>query len=112
MRPLLTDLLYKAQEGKCFHCLGLMHRTNDSFSPWFGWTREHIFARANGGKGLANNVVLAHKTCNNRRGHRWPTDVEVVRTVRLYEQIDRVAFVNAAGKAKEFVDKIYGENTA
>lgn len=87
----LTDLLHRAQEGKCFHC-GLpidygrkLRETPES------WTREHVYPRCRS-RGLRNNIVLAHGKCNRKRGSRAPTQTEILRTTALYASIGLVAF--------------------
>jgi hypothetical protein len=58
--------LYRLQGGLCFHCRQPMLPTaaqrNDR-----GWTREHVVPRSEGGKN-GRNLVLAHRTCNMKRG--------------------------------------------
>lgn len=87
MTASLISRLFEAQDGKCFHCLRWMRDTPWRESNPFGWTREHVFPKARGGRGMGNNVVLAHKSCNVARGSPTPTDVEIIRTIRIYRSI-------------------------
>lgn len=70
---------FHAQQGLCYYCrapmwlcspdeLGLRPR---SAAP-FRCTAEHLLARQDGGKDVADNVVAACHLCNLRR-HKRPT---------------------------------------
>lgn len=108
--PALPPLLYRAQHGRCFHCLQPMVEIpfRIGLVP-NGWTREHVFPRARGSSGIGNNFVLAHQRCNLQRGSRMPTDIEIIRTIRLYREIGLEAFqfpggqIAPAGKAKKAI---------
>ena len=82
--------LFVAQGGMCFHCGTTMKkraalnskrsgRRND------GYTREHLVPKSKGG-GNGENVVLAHKSCNLKKGEQMPTANEVSRAKRIHEQ--------------------------
>jgi hypothetical protein len=51
----------------CYWCdqpVQLNIHGNDAFAP----TREHLIPKALGGRDVAENLVLAHRRCNSRRG--------------------------------------------
>lgn len=56
-------LLYLAQRGRCGLCRTLIPLHLPQNDPE-GVSRDHIIPRFTGGKGLANNVLLAHARCN------------------------------------------------
>ncbi|MDQ4680346.1 hypothetical protein BWP19_02830 [Stenotrophomonas maltophilia] len=70
---------FHAQQGRCYYCsspmwlcspdeLGLRPRS----AALFRCTAEHLLARQDGGKDVADNVVAACHLCNLRR-HKRPT---------------------------------------
>lgn len=87
------ELLWNAQEGRCFHCGHLMstwpanpnHNNRD-----VGWSREHfipkMYLKRMKGE-IKYNLVLAHAQCNMDRGHRFPTPEEVVKFRQIYKRI-------------------------
>ena len=77
-RPPLTDDLYDAQRGACFHCLSLMDPWPWSKRHANGFTREHVSPKS-GGYGAANNTVLAHQRCNQTRGTKHLSKVDMTR---------------------------------
>lgn len=64
--PLGKDntLLYKRDRGICAYC-------GDHVRP-SEVTRDHVVPRCQGGKDVWENVVLAHKGCNQAKGGRDP----------------------------------------
>lgn len=88
--------LYEAQRGRCFHCGGAMMLTPEleaSRAPRaVGWSRDHVYPRGQNGRGLRNNIVLAHPTCNGHRGCQQPTDEELCRVRAVYGLLGLVAF--------------------
>lgn len=57
-----------------------------------GWTREHVFPRAVW-PGMANNIVLAHKPCNQKKASRAPTRLEIERARVIYQSMGLIAFI-------------------
>ncbi|KAB7774624.1 hypothetical protein CEK65_18250 [Xanthomonas sp. LMG 12459] len=68
---------FHAQAGRCFYCglpmwlsspdeLGLRPRSSRAYQC----TAEHLQARQDGGKDVADNVVAAHARCNQGRHKR------------------------------------------
>lgn len=60
---------FEKQAGRCWWCgaaMTLTLRPNGTVPKSFA-TFEHLVRRADGGAGLANNVVLACRVCNNER---------------------------------------------
>lgn len=87
----LTALLYRLQDGLCFHCAQLMDAETWIATRPNGWTKEHVIPKAEGGKGLQNNIVLAHRDCNAARGDLC-TDADIERTIALYLRAGLRAF--------------------
>lgn len=68
--PMFVERM-EQQNGLCFWCnqpMGL--RTV---------TREHFIPRSKDGADDWTNIVLAHKTCNNRRASTLPDEEEIAR---------------------------------
>lgn len=66
--PPMTTHLFRAQQGKCFHCAEPMSRgAYTKKERPLGWTREHVIPQAKGGNDHFN-IVLAHNECNRVRG--------------------------------------------
>ena len=91
----LSLRLYKAQHGNCFHC-GLpmepnpaRKRNNGSYTK--GWTREHVIPKAHGGKNK-NNVVLAHTTCNGKRGMNTLSKKNQARALAIIKEANEYHF--------------------
>lgn len=40
-------------------------------------TIEHVIPISKGGRDHPNNIKMAHKRCNEKRGSEWPTDRRV-----------------------------------
>lgn len=60
------DKLLEAQGHLCALCGGWMF-PGDPKNPW---TIDHIVPIAKGGKHVRENLQLAHKLCNQRKGAR------------------------------------------
>jgi hypothetical protein len=76
---------FKAQGGRCCHCRGLMTMEGDG--PLFA-TFEHLVPR-NGKRPRhhnAHNTLLAHKTCNERRGQAPVSDALFKRANELWDE--------------------------
>lgn len=88
-----VDDLYRVQEGKCFHCGEEMVWGNNwrRMKNKLHWSKEHVYPRKTH-RGINNNIVLAHRSCNTARGHRPPTDDEIERTKKIYAAMNLVAF--------------------
>jgi len=93
----LLHRLAEQQDNRCFHCDApmlllephLKHdgqqmrtRANGSHVA----SIEHMVARAAGGANRIENLVVACRDCNSRRGKRPPTDDEVRRLAMLNEK--------------------------
>lgn len=78
------ERLFAAQQGRCWLCGEQMQLHGDGNSPHYA-TLDHLIPQAQGGTGLANNKLLAHKICNARRGGKFVhslTDAEIRATNR------------------------------
>lgn len=67
--------LGNAQGWLCFHCRQPMQKfpainAADGILA-AGYTKDHLVPKKLGGKNRGN-IVLAHRWCNNRRGHQAP----------------------------------------
>lgn len=83
--------LYSYQKCKCFYCGRFMRYM--SFHPHDeqrreGYTIDHLFPRSLGFS-TAGNSVLACRKCNEKKGDRQPTNVEIVRAWELYRDMNR-----------------------
>lgn len=61
-----NDLLYRRDRGICAYCADHVQPRDIS--------RDHIHPRARGGLDVWENVVLAHRSCNMRKGCRTPDE--------------------------------------
>lgn len=61
-RRVPLEAVYQRDGGIC-HLCGL-------HVPWRAASRDHLHPRRGGGRITWNNVALAHRSCNSRRGHR------------------------------------------
>lgn len=115
----LLQALWNIQRGECFHCGKPMHFVIAANLPKNQMaTRDHIFPRCVRGKGLLNNIVLAHAKCNHDRGApQFPTDDEIARTKEIYSKIGLTAFVpskdtiGASAQALLIAKKFNGPNS-
>ena len=74
----IRDEAYNRQCGKCWYCGRQMSAATDSGAA--RCTAEHLVARSEGGRNLAENVVAACWLCNTRRHRRKkPLDPEIYR---------------------------------
>lgn len=97
-----------AQDHRCFHCGNTMaFRILPGTPRSEGVTREHVFPHATTGKGLVNNIVLAHAVCNYQRGDRQPTPAEIAKAARIYLKMGMAAFVPAGTPTgREILDRM------
>ena len=82
--------LYSFQNCKCFYCnkfMRFMSYNHNKPSTIEGYTIDHLFPRSLG-FGLAGNAVLACRKCNEKKGDRPPTPMEIVRAWELYQKIN------------------------
>lgn len=83
------DMLYVVQTGRCAFCWGRLGR--------FG-TVEHVIPQrlfALGERKSAHNVVLAHPTCNNKKGGALPGDFDYM-TLSAFNIIADWTYPNAS----------------
>lgn len=57
-------------------------------------SRDHVVPLATGGRMLTNNVVLAHRICNCRRGIRPFTEDELARVDAIYKAMGLTAVIH------------------
>lgn len=88
----LMPALWAAQRKLCFHCAEPMNWTGPSYADR-KVSREHLFPKSTTGRGLFNNIVLAHRSCNTARGAREPTHEEIARAIDLYAEIGERPFI-------------------
>lgn len=89
----LLEKLYEAQDGKCFHCgKSVPARGSNQNTKRGGWSRDHVYPRSTT-RGLARNIVIAHRGCNNERGDRPMSDADIARVKALYASLGLEAFV-------------------
>lgn len=82
----LMAALWRAQNGRCFHCGDpMLIRVRGNHGR--RWSREHLVPRALGGAG-AGNVVLAHRACNAARGCSLPSQSESDRARAIYAALE------------------------
>lgn len=80
-RGFLEDL-YKAQDGICYICQETMpdlsvEHADQSTLQKEGVSLDHVTSRNKGGTQLAGNCLLAHGSCNSRKGNREPDNLEI-----------------------------------
>lgn len=92
-RP-IVDRLMVAQHNLCFHCNIVMQPRKGGQPSAQQWTREHVFPKCRH-PGMSNNFVLAHRTCNTKRGDRMPTDAEIDRARAIYQRMNMTPFIPA-----------------
>lgn len=78
----ITERLWKAQHGLCFHCGELMFRTKPHID--LRWSREHLIPKSKGGTRI-NNIVLAHRICNLNRGTKSLSEEEMERALKIID---------------------------
>lgn len=70
--------LWKAQEGRCGICGGLLHRAL-RLRDHEGWNLDHVWPRSRySSLGNRGNLLLTHRLCNARKSNREPTGCELV----------------------------------
>lgn len=89
--PDLVRKLYIAQEGRCSLCGTPMlaecakgGRVNGG-----GYTEEHVVPTSKGG-GRTGNILLAHASCNHKKGDRAPTAEEIALLVAVYMRVAKI----------------------
>ena len=74
-------LKFREQDGLCYYCERKMWErcqgSNKEKNPNLICTAEHLQARQDGGRDLADNIVAACKWCNSRR-HMRPKPLDPV----------------------------------
>lgn len=63
--------LLRKHDHRCFLC--------DLHLAYEDYTDDHLFPRSRGGSNAEPNLVPAHKSCNNEKSDRWPTEEELER---------------------------------
>jgi len=83
-RRYIRWLLFGQQEGRCFYCGELMSLSFARRDHIWGnsATLEHLRRRADGGGNGKENLVLACRECNIRRGDRDPVTYRALRCDR------------------------------
>lgn len=61
-------ILWDRQQGCCWICGGRLMATEDRGAD--SATLDHVIPRAAGGGGHIGNLRLAHRRCNEERGHK------------------------------------------
>lgn len=74
-----VSALFVAQDGCCYLCA----EPFNGESP----TIEHVHPRSRGGRS-SSNILLAHGTCNVRKGNRLPTILELEYLRRINAKLD------------------------
>jgi hypothetical protein len=64
-------------------------------------SRDHVFPRVQGGRADAN-ILLAHKSCNNLKGDRWPYPCEVIYLASIYAKPGAPLSRNGKRKARRW----------
>lgn len=75
-RRSVMDRVWEAQ-GKCCSLCGDKMVPAHRYDINRGWSLDHVRPRSHGYT-REGNVLLAHKSCNNRKGDRAPTGCEIV----------------------------------
>jgi len=69
-------MLHEIQSGRCSHCFKYMKPTPfQKYTSPNGYTKDHIWPKVNGGK----VIVLACYTCNQNKGSRMPSKLDLAR---------------------------------
>jgi 5-methylcytosine-specific restriction endonuclease McrA len=71
----------------------------------FDLTLDHVMPRSRGGKTIAENLVAACQTCNNRKGDRTPEEARMpllMNPAALYYGLERTALQQAAEARPEW----------
>jgi non-ribosomal peptide synthetase component F len=87
LRP-LQDVLWEAQDGKCWLCDARMHfygKKEDQAA-----SLDHLWPKAKfGNVGDIGVTLLAHRRCNELRADTLPTDEDIRHLVRVWRRVDR-----------------------
>ena len=81
----------------------------------FDLTLDHVMPRSRGGKTLAENLVAACQTCNNRKGDRTPDEARMpllMNPAALYYGLERIALQRAAEQRPEWRKYLFLEDQA
>jgi 5-methylcytosine-specific restriction endonuclease McrA len=76
----------------------------------FDLTLDHIMPKSRGGRTVAENLVTACQTCNNRKGDRTPEEARMpllTNPAALYYGLERVAFRDAARSRPEWCKYLF-----
>ena len=93
--------LFEAQNAACFHCGDpMLFFGGAGVTKRLLATREHLYPLGLNGKGLQNNIVLAHALCNHKRGCQPPTDEQVARAEQLWLTMGLRAFCKGVTAAE------------
>lgn len=83
-----ASVLYSYQKCRCFYCNRFMPYMTFNMTRGAGYTIDHLFPRSKGHTKLGNSV-LACRRCNEKKGDRFPTVLEIVKAWELYQKMDR-----------------------
>ena len=80
---------WSVQKGKCFYCDKPLR-----IKPWRrnrgdGWTRDHVVPTVRGGPNGGENIVLACRACNQRKGDRRPEKHETKTAHANWQKVRR-----------------------
>lgn len=67
--PLSNRLLARRDRYICMYC--------GARFPMYMLTRDHVQPKSRGGKDVYENLVIACKSCNNRKGNRTPEEASM-----------------------------------
>jgi 5-methylcytosine-specific restriction endonuclease McrA len=76
----------------------------------FDLTMDHVLPRSRGGRTVADNLVTACRTCNNRKGDRTPEEARMpllMNPAALYYGLERAALQHAAEARPEWRKYLY-----
>lgn len=73
-RQISIHILHRAQGGFCAICGRGISRMHEMVNLDHVWPK----AMTRGVERTKGNILLAHRTCNARKGHRKPTGCEIV----------------------------------
>ena len=71
------EVLFKQQEGLCFHCnqpMSLTNRKRNGQPARDFATFEHLKRRQQGGKVDSTNIVLMHYKCNRKKNREFQAE--------------------------------------
>ncbi len=96
----LFDVVAAADNWRCWLC-GDPVDPELTRGPWSP-TMDHVTPRRRGGKTAADNLRLAHRSCNNRRGAAdpevgWPPELGVTESADLFSAAVELARSGGTG---------------